>query len=262
MNSSYIILAIAVFICLALGIIFFVILYQRRVINHQLQMRSFNHQKELELMQTSIRSEEEERSRIAAELHDDVGASLSAIRLFLHQALQAPGNAALIRQTKDLLDDSIQKVRDLSHQLQPGILQYLGLSKALESFAGMISRSNTLTIEFSSEEGSWPDQDPDKALCIYRIIQELVQNIIKHAAATRIRLSLYRQDGLNCIALAHNGSGLTESGYREQLFKEGATGLKNIEMRLKSASLLLRFPETREGIYTIVICEPAATAIA
>ncbi len=259
-NLSYVItLSLAVFLCLSLGIILFVALYQRRVINHQIQMREFNRQKQLELMQASIRSEEEERMRIASELHDDVGATLSSIRLFLTQAGRNPGNTALITQSQELLDESIQKIRDLSHQLQPGTLQYLGLIKALQSLAEMITRSGSIRMELVAEGGEWPEPEPHTALSIYRIIQELVNNIMKHAGANRIQLITHMQEGRHCITIAHDGAGLSQADYEEQLLKKGAIGLKNIENRLKSANLSLQFPEAAlRGAYSITLCLPAS----
>ena len=241
---------------LAVGIILFVVLYKRRAISYQINISEFNRQKDLELMQASIRSEEEERMRIASELHDDVGATLASIRLFLTQAARNPADAGLITQSKDLLDESIQKIRDISHQLQPGALQYLGLSKALQSLAEMITRSGSIRMEFVQETESWPEPDPQTALSLYRIIQELVNNITRHADASWIRLTTYLHKDCHCISLAHNGSGLTEAEYGEQLFKKGAIGLKNIENRLKSANLSLMFPEPQEGIYTVIISLP------
>jgi two-component system NarL family sensor kinase len=248
--------AICVFLTLAIGIILFVILYQRRVINHQIQMREFNRQKQLELMKASIEGEEEERMRIATELHDDVGATLSSIRLFLTQAEQHPGDTQLISYSKSVLDESIRKVRDLSHQLQPRTLQYLGLAKALESFTEMISRSGSLRVEYEQEGEEWPEPEPQAALSVYRIVQELINNIVKHADASWIRLTTHTHDGKHCITIMHDGNGLTEATYQEQLFKKGAIGLKNIENRLKSSDLSLIFPEQTEDVYTITVCLP------
>jgi signal transduction histidine kinase len=243
-------------LCLALGIILFVALYQRRALRYQSQMREFNRQKQMELMQASIRSEEDERMRIASELHDDVGATLSSIRLFLTQAARNPGDVSLILQSKDLLDDSIQKIRDLSHQLQPGTLQYLGLARALQSLAETITRSGTIQIEFIQEAMDWPEPDSQVALSLYRIIQELINNIIKHAGASWIRIVIFLQNGRNCIRVTHNGKGLTEEDYQKHLFKKGAIGLKNIENRLKSSNLSIYFPVEESSTYSVTICTP------
>src|SRR5687768_15823092 len=125
--SSLLLAGIGMMLLLSLGIIFFVILYQRRMLRHQMEIKHINERKQQELLQASIQSEEEERMRIASELHDDVGATLSSIRLFLHKAAQTSENPEMIHQSRALLDESIKKVRDISHKLQPATLQQLGL---------------------------------------------------------------------------------------------------------------------------------------
>ncbi len=207
------------------------------------------------LLKASIQGEEEERFRIASELHDDVGATLSSVRLFLTQAEQK-SDAGLIRQSKEILDESIQKVRDLSHQLQPGALQYIGLTRALESLAEMISRSGSIRMEFLKQNPEWPDPVGETALSVYRIVQELVNNIVKHAGASWIRLSVLTEHGKNAIRLIHDGEGLTEAGYKEQLHKERAIGLKNIENRLKSFKLTLVFQGAEQEPYITTLFLP------
>ena len=84
---SLFIIGIAAMLLLAFGIIFFVVMYQRRVIRHQQEIKVLYEQKQQELINASIQGEEQERMRIASELHDDVGATLSSVRLFLHSRL-------------------------------------------------------------------------------------------------------------------------------------------------------------------------------
>ncbi len=219
-------------------------------------MRTFNRQKQMELMQASIRSEEDERMRIASELHDDVGATLSSVRLFLHQALRNPADAGLSARTKDLLDEGIRKVRDLSHQLQPSTLQYLGLVKALESYAEMITRAGNIRMDTTLNPDSWVEPEPQTALAIYRIVQELVNNITKHAGAHRIHLGTLYRERRRYLSLSHDGIGLRETDYREHLHRKGAIGLKNIEHRLQSAGMSIAFPEPDSGIFNIILSLP------
>ncbi len=94
---------------MAMGIIVFVVLYQRRVIQNQIQIEQLNHNKQQELLNASIQSEEEERMRIASELHDDVAPTLASIRLYLSTAASRPDDNSLILQSKALLDESLKK---------------------------------------------------------------------------------------------------------------------------------------------------------
>ena len=237
---------------LAVGIIAFVVLYQRRVINHQHQIREFNRRKQEELIQASIRSEEEERMRIAAELHDDVGATLSSIRLMLYQAARN-SDGAIINQARELLDESIQKVRNLSHQLQPGTLQYLGLIKSLQSVAEMLTRTGQITVNWVPGN-HWPALEPPTELALYRIVQELLNNLIKHSGASTVSIGTDYDGSQASIVIKHNGSGLDDATYQEMLYKKGAIGLKNIESRLKSARASISFrSQTKPQDYSTIV---------
>lgn len=123
-----------------------------------------------------------------------------------------------------------------------------------------IARSGAIRVEFAQEDAALPEPDSQTALALYRIIQELVNNIIKHAEASWIRIAIHRQEDHNCISIAHDGNGLTEKDYQEQLFKKGAIGLKNIENRLKSSNLSIAFPDAERDIYTIILCLPGIPA--
>ncbi len=235
-----IIIGICAMLALAIGIIFFVILYQRRVISHQLELKKINEQKELELIQASIRSEEDERMRIAAELHDDVVATLASARLFLYKTKEALYDENVINQSKELLDQGIVRIRDISHKLQPASLQHLGLELSLRSLIETINKSAALSAAFNVNK-QLPRTADNIELAIYRIVQELIANIIKHSAATAISLETDNTDQGLLILLTHNGQGMTQEMYESLIYKKGSTGLKNIVNRLKSINASIRF---------------------
>lgn len=258
MNHLELIAFIGVLLLLSVGIILFVVVHQRRVLRHQAEMNSLQIQKKMELMQASIESEEVVRLHIAGELHDDVGATLSSIRLFLTQAAQTSNDPKLIGYSKSLLDDAILKVRNLSHQLQPRTLQYLGLLKSLQSLAEMLSSSGLIAVSYSQTDDIllWPEPDTSVALAVYRITQELIQNLIKHGDAHHIQLQACFEGASPCVEIRHDGKGLLEEGYRTLLYKKGTIGLKNIETRLKAAGLFLSFPAANAPPAFVKICLP------
>ena len=243
---------------LAAGIIFFVILYQRRVIEHQIQLKNINEQKELELIQASIRSEEEERQRIASELHDDVVATLSSARLFLYKNPGAQYNDAIINQSKALLDESIAKIRDISHKLQPLSLQHLGLEASLQSLAETINKSGVISVQFRCDFKLNKISDHAE-LAAYRICQELINNIFKHSGATQIMLEAENEDKSIIIRLKHNGTGLSQETFEEQIFKKGSTGLKNIVNRIKSVNAEIVFYRSEEQLFITEVRIPYIT---
>lgn len=251
--GTLVITAVAAMLLLAVGVIFFVVLYQRRVILHQQDIRSINEQKQLELIQASIRGEEEERMRIASELHDDVGATLSSVRLFLHAAARSP-DTEVITHSRLLLDETIGKVRNLSHALQPALLQQLGLQATIASFVAMLDKSSTLAVQYSPT-GQIPRLPDNIELCTYRIVQELINNIIKHASASQIWVETSCNASMLTASVMHDGIGLDQADYETLIYKAGAIGLKNIVNRLKSVNGNIIFARKEEH-YSVTITIP------
>jgi two-component system NarL family sensor kinase len=253
-ESNLVVIGIAVMLLMALSVVLFVVLYQRRVINHHAELKRMNDEKNLALLQASLQSEEEERSRIASELHDDVGASLSSVRLFLHKATEN-GNSPIIQQSKDLIDDILKKVRDISHKLQPATLQMLGLYSSLQALSDIYNRSEKIKVDVLTEN-SLPRLTANVELHIYRIIQELINNILKHSAATVISIRI-NSGGENILfLLSHDGTGIAKENYSELLSKKGAIGLKNIENRLRFTNSTIEFEQAATHSYHVRILVP------
>lgn len=226
---------------LAFGIIFFVVLYQRRVIRHQAEINEINRKKELELVQASLKGEEDERQRIASELHDDVGATLASVKLFLHSQDKQLGDKPVFAQSRGLIDETIDKVRNLSHRLQPAVLKQFGLASALKSFFDSFRSNDGLNIEYTAADIQRLDDDTE--LGLYRIAQEVMNNTIKHAGAKNIRCSIEQNNGWLMLLFYHDGLGLTEESFKEQVYKKDAIGLKNIVNRLKTIDGRIRFKQ-------------------
>jgi signal transduction histidine kinase len=237
---------------MAISVVLFVILYQRRGIRHQLEVKTLNEQKQLALLEASLQSEEEERRRIASELHDDVGASLSSIRLFLHKADEHPGNSPAIQQSKELIDDTIKKVRDISHKLQPATLQMLGLYSSLHALAEIYNRSKGIKVIVKADH-TLPRLAPNTELHIYRIIQELINNIIKHSGGEQIAISVFQLGEKMQFSLTHDGTGIAKEEHEGLLTKKGAIGLKNIENRLKFIGGTIEFTKRNENEFNTAI---------
>lgn len=236
---------------LASAIILFVVFYQRRVIDHQQQIRNINEQNERELTKAAIRAEEEERYRIATELHDDVGSMLACVRLYLKMAGKQGSDGGALDQSQELIDQTIQKVRNLSRSLQPAAtLQLLGLHKALLALFDVFNKSDVITIHYSGSDIL--SLNENTTLAIYRILQELVNNTLKHAHATIIWVSHTESGGSLEFRFSHNGKGITEETFHEYIYKKDASGLKNIVNRLKIVNGSISFDCTDEIYHTIM----------
>ena len=152
-------------------------------------------------------AQETERHRMAESLHNGLGQILYATKLQLNQLLAGPAPAAL-SQADRLLGDAIRQTRTLSHELVPSVLNEFGLEAALRSIGRNLSSPQlrfTCTVDL--EEG--PALPQSLQLAVYRMAQELAQNIVKHARATRATLALETVPGFVLLRAEDNGVGFS-----------------------------------------------------
>lgn len=226
-------MGVSAMLIMAMGIIAFVILYKRRVVQNLLDIERINHQKEQDLLKASLRSEELERKRIATELHDDIGATLASVKLFLFHIKTQEEQEERMQSVRSLLDQTIQKIRNISHKLQPTILDQLGLEKALSSYAHIWNQSGGVQVSYEACPEEILLQQEGDDLHIYRMVQELVTNMIGHGRANKIKIALSATPDHYLLCVAHNGTGMRQEDYEQNLNKVGSTGLKNIQNRLR-----------------------------
>ena len=178
-------------------------------------------------MEAVIESQEKERKRIAEELHDSVGQMLALVKLNLSgiestDELPNPEKNHLIQKTSQLLDESIDEIRTISHNLMPPDLK----SKSLTEIAENLLKRNGLAYQFQTY-GLADNLSEAIKFTLYRIIQEIIHNIIKHASAKQIDMSITRtDDGINLMV---EDDGI---GFNTSLVNSGL-GLKNIHSRVK-----------------------------
>jgi two-component system sensor histidine kinase UhpB len=157
----------------------------------------------------ALAAQEAERHRIAQELHDEVGQSLTAVLLGLKNvADRAPSDLGeelhLIQETARA---SLQEVGQVARRLRPGVLDDLGLLSALAALATDFSAHGGVYVRRGFAPGL-PDLTPDTELVIYRVAQEALTNAARHADADTVELSLSRQGGCVALRVADNGRGL------------------------------------------------------
>jgi len=165
-----------------------------------------------ELNTRLVNAQEEERARIARELHDDVGQRVASLSIGLSGLKRRP--AVTDEAVRDELSELQHKavdlakgLRDLSHQLHPGVLQHVGLAEALRTRCEEISVRSNINLELEVAN-DWSEVTDEVALCLYRVAQEALQNIVKHSNATSGRISLARHDGRVVMRVADEGRGL------------------------------------------------------
>ena len=177
-------------------------------------------------VKVEFNSIENERARIAKDLHDDLGASLSAVKLRL-QCLEPDNrnNISLVEQSEVYIDEAMDKLRRISFDVMPQVLQRKGLQDALSELIEKLIPENLIEVKY---ECAVRVADKEKRIHIYRIVQELMSNIIKHSRATVVHLSLKRFEDEIQLRVKDNGIGFDRNGMSK---KHKGEGLQNIMAR-------------------------------
>ena len=242
---------------LTIGLILFIIFHQRKVIRYQLQLQRMEEQQQKLLLNASIRLQEEERQRIAADLHDDAGPLLATARLYLNENLVNQDKVTQLQsifQARQILDDTIQLVRNISHSLMPPTLKNFGLESAVNDLFQKISGAGS--INASCRFHDYKDRlKPEKELILFRIVQELVNNILKHSKPSFIHLTQNLHDDFFMLRMHHDGRGLVQSDFEKLNKSKTGLGLKNISSRLKVAQGTIHFEKDPSQTYYKITIE-------
>ncbi|HEV7620562.1 MAG TPA: ATP-binding protein [Flavisolibacter sp.] len=242
---------------LTIGLILFIIFHQRKVIRYQLRLQDMEHEQQKVLLNASIRLQEEERQRIAADLHDDAGPLLATARLYLNENLVNQDKSTQLQsifQARQILDDTIQLIRNISHSLMPPTLKNFGLESAINDLFQKISGSGA--INASSRFHEYKERlKPEKELIVFRVVQELVNNILKHSNSSFIHLTQNMHHDSFLLRIHHDGRGIVQSDFEKLNKSNVGLGLKNISSRLKVAQGSIFFEKDASQTYYKVTIE-------
>lgn len=236
--------------CFVLGLAYKVKIANDEYQKTKAQILIEKHKQKLTKLEALIDGEEKERKRIAQELHDGLNGDLSAIKYRL-SALEESSLSAIdvqnLNEVINMIDESCAQVRSISHNLMPlSILDY-GLTESIKEYCNKINTSNNFKIDFQTF-GDYITLSKKTETVIYRIIQELVTNILKHSKATEAMIQFnYREDEL-FITVEDNGIGFDKN----TIFK--GIGHKNIQTRIDFLNAQLDLDSSSTGTsYTISI---------
>ncbi|MBB5395736.1 sensor histidine kinase [Mucilaginibacter sp. AK015] len=218
---------------LVVSFIFFSVRNQNRLLKQRqkFQQAQIEHQKEL--LKAIIESQEAERKRIGQDLHDDVGTTISGLRLLIEMFKPAGGEDKayqdFTQSTKTIIDKIVKDVRNISHNLSPTTLRYYGLAAAVTEHCTIINQSGKLEIALTNNAEQVLGQLPlSVSTAFYRVLEELLNNTIKHSGADKATIDLNVADNKLYIDYADNGKGVPADA---ALIKTGM-GMQNIESRL------------------------------
>lgn len=229
--TGYVYIGTFIFLLLAvLFIIFLAISVQRRKVL-QMEKKQLQSQYEQELLRTQLEIQEQTLKTISQEIHDNIGQVLSLAKLNLsrmdinrQEHLQEK-----ITDSKNLVSKAIQDLRDLAKSMNTDNISAVGLVKAVEYEMDMLRKAGfTVSLDVM---GSVIKQDPQKELILFRIIQEIFNNVIKHAEATAITVLMKYDERLLTISIADNGKGLDLALINDKNKPGHGLGIRNMHNR-------------------------------
>lgn len=216
------------FILFVAFIIIVVFRYHKRNSQYQQKIASLEFQKQQELLQSKIEIQDQTLEYVSRELHDNLGQVASLIKINLNTLRISPEDKAAeqVAETKDLVKQLIADIKALSISLGSDQISQTGLSKALEIEIARLNKTGAFTATYEVD-GVMPELDKDKALIIYRMCQEILNNMVKHSGAKTIRIFLHVTQNLLRLALNDDGVGFNTdvAGYAS------GVGLRNLKNR-------------------------------
>lgn len=235
---------VGVLFIIAMGVVLLMQQFRKNLYRQKLAKEELIIIHQQELLRSSITVQEEERKRIATDIHDELGAVLSIARMHLmaleNQSHKNQEDILALQNIRSLLETSISSVRRISHELMPQNLQMFGLQDTLQSIVAMVNSSDNLKIQIDCDEDvnhlPWSVK-----LGLYRICLELINNTIKHAKATHIDLTIHCKNNALTLFYADDGIGLSDN------FEKFGLGHKNIEARTMSIGGNLKVGNNKTG---------------
>jgi PAS domain S-box-containing protein len=170
-----------------------------------------------------VDTQEKERKLISDELHDNISQKLAASKLFIEMAMEECQSKYLAQGRQNLVE-AADEIRNISYRLSPSIVTNLGLSEAINALVDNINQLNKVKTEFHYKIARL-EINPVVQLALFRIIQEQMNNILKHAAATQVKIDLLKQAKLLSLMISDNGQGFDFNSVKKGL------GLQNILYR-------------------------------
>jgi signal transduction histidine kinase len=245
---------------LVVSIVMFVALYQRKVLAQQNEIQAAENRHQKELLNASMEVAEQEREKIAKNIHDDVGTSLNVIRLQLTKLSRNAADVAkaevLVKESLTIVDESIQTIRGIAHDLMPPTLVKLGFDKGIAELCRQINSSGQVRAEATLDTHD-RRLTPRIELQLYRAVREIINNILKHSKAGTLDVSVRATEESLSVRIHHNGIGITNEAATQLAQSEKGVGLKSIQSRIQLVNGTIQYLQKGQSDSEVIIEVPA-----
>lgn len=245
---------------MAFTVILFVVLYQKRVLAQKNQIQAAENRHQKELLNATIQVAELEREKIARNIHDDVGTALNVLRLHLTKLSRNPNDEGLservITESMGLLDDSIKNIRGIAKDLMPPTLIKLGFEKGIIELCRQINASGNIRVDQDIDLRHGIHFQQKSEVQLYRIVQEVLNNIIKHSQAKLITVSIRSDAKQMEITISHDGKGITNEMVTRLTEADKGVGLKSIFSRAQLIGASVNYYSSGETDSRVSIITP------
>ena len=261
--SDEIILIIGITISLlitAIGIISLFLIYRNKQLKYLQEKQIMQSQFQQELLQTQLEIQEQTFKNISQEIHDNIGQVLSLVKLNIN-TMDCGQPAALnekISDSKHLISKAIHDLRDLSKSLNTDYVTEMGLTRSVEYELEMIKRTGSYEIKFNTT-GKPYRLDPQQELIFFRIVQEALHNIIRHAKATSIKVELLFEPQIFTLKISDNGVGFDSSQLAINNYNGLGLGIRNMHNRASMIDTDFKLMSNVEKGTTVILTLPLQT---
>ena len=247
------VIGILIMLAFALAFVIFFNYSQKKILKEQVRVQDLSLKHQEELLHATILTQEAERQRIARDLHDEIGSKLNVIFLNICR-LKAYGKEhaeidLITTEVEAVINTTINSIRFISHELLPPTLEEFGLVEAIRELQHSINLLGQIRINFKSMEEINSIDNKLIELNLFRVLQELINNSIKHGQATEINIKLWPKNTFVKLDYQDNGSGFDITKIKE---KKGL-GMKNIESRLRIINAISTYNSSSETGTNVII---------
>ncbi len=223
-------------------LILFIVFHQKKIFKIESEKQLAEKAHQLNVAEAAIKSQENERKSIAEDLHDDIAPNLASAKLFLRASMSQKISQEIENKQMavSIIDESIEKIRQLSHLLHPAEIERFGFFRALNSFALKLNKTEQVELNIQIHD-EMITLESFSQLALYRIIQELIINAIKHADAKIFNLNYSYIENHIQINLMHNGKAFKSADFNQSIENPNGIGLMNILNRIKLLNSSINF---------------------